>query len=436
MRLFHHDQRHSQAGASLPRVGAQAWDIGQYAECTVQKRHDGQVRCAVYFRGNLHLERIKRAVMLSLRTLPQLQGRYIPDDKLPYWQLHEAELSDLFSMVTTNCTDDEVMSFLSGRTDIFRGPQIRLKLVRGQARDTLCIILNRMICDEAGMKEYLYLLGHIYSDLHAASFQAPQPEKLYMNRLLRALPPIARLKAAFHQQPILDIPPVKQAFPLSGVAEVPFIVTNTLPVSRYQALARFAVYRHMGVDEVLLTAYIRAVYAMLGERPKGPFPVACQTDLRRFLPWGAGRAVCSLSLPRLFVSPAKLPSDFNQTLMLVHNRLSRLHTLSAVIENAKALGYFPFSAKRTQEHLTSVHLPHYLFNHIGKIDGSRLVFGNVDVNDAYITGPVYNQPNIALNTTVYEDSLTLSCNLTGTRDDWATCKYFLALLIRELPAEA
>ncbi|ADU26938.1 hypothetical protein [Ethanoligenens harbinense] len=435
MRQFHHNQRHFQQSASLPRISAQAWDIEQYAECAVQKRHDGQVRCAVYFRGNLKLERLKRAVLLSLHALPQLQGRYIPDDNLPYWQIHDSDISDLFSMVTTNCTDDEVMSFLSDRTDGFRGPQIRFKLVRGQARDTLCIILNRMICDEAGMKEYLYLLGHIYSDLHAASFQAPQPEKLYMQRVLRALPPIARLKAAFRRQPVLNIPAVKQSFPLSGVAEVPFIVTNTLPVSRYQALARFAVYRHVGVDEVLLTAYIRAVYAMLRERPGGPFPVVCQTDLRRFLPWGTGRAACSLSLPLLFVSPAKLPSDFHQTLMLVHNRLSMLHTLSAVIENAKALGYFPFSAKHAQEHLASVSLPHYLFNHIGKIDGSRLVFGDVDINDAYITGPIYNQPNIALHTTVYEDSLTLSCNLTGTRDDWATCKYFLALLIRELPTE-
>lgn len=435
MRLLHHNLGQSTNKIRQPHLYAQPWDIAQYAQYAVQKRHDGQVRCAVFFRGSLNLERIKRAILRSLDVLPQLHSRYIPDDKQPYWQVHIANIDEIFSTVTTNCTDDEVVAFLPVCTDSFRGPQIRFKLVRGQARDTLCIVVNRMICDEAGLKEYLYLLSQIYTDLHSPTFQSPQPEKLYIQRVLHTLPLVARLKAQVHQQVPLEIPPVQAVFPLSGKGDVPFIVTHTLPVSRYQTLARYAVYRHVRIEEVLLTAYIRAIYAMLRDRSKGPFLIACQKDLRRFLSWGSDHVICGLSLPNLFVAPAKLPSDFNQTLTMVRERFSRLEKLSAVIENAKALGFFPFSSKRAQEHLLSAKLPHYLFNYIGKIDGSRLVFGEIDINDVYITGPICNQPDISLCATVYEDSLTFSCNLAGTRDDWATCKYFLALLVRELPAE-
>lgn len=417
------------------RVDAKPWDIFQYEEYAVQKVHDGQVRCAIYFRGNLNLERLKRAAAMSIHAIPQLDGRFIPNEKQPYWQLEKTDIGKLFTTVTTNCTDDEVTAFLPGKTDCFRGPQIRFKLVRGQARDTLCIIVSRLICDEAGLKEYLYLLGRIYSDLQASHFQPPKPESLYMQRVLHALPPFSRLKVLFRQQAVMDIPRPAQTFPLSGREEVPFIVTHTLPVSRYQAIARYALYHHVRIDEVLLTAYIRAVYAMLRERPDTPFPIACQTDLRRFLSWGNDHALCGLSLPILFVTPPRLPADFHQTMLLIHSRFAKLQSLAAVIENAKVLGLFPFSVKHTLEHRAAVALPSYRFSHIGKIEPARLQFGDVDVNDAYVTGPIYTQPHIGLCSTVYEDSLTFSCNLTGTRDDWATCKYFLALLVRELPAD-
>lgn len=435
MRLFRHKRTRSPHDSPLPRRSACPWDIMQYTQHAVQKKHDGQVRCAVFFRGSLKLERLKQAVHHSLDMIPELSGRYIPEDKLPYWQICPVAVEECFSTVTTNCTDDEVVAFLPCRTDPFRGPQIRVKLVRGQARDTLCIVANRMILDEAGLKEYLYLLGRIYSNLHSPNFQTLHLEKNAIRKVLHAMSPMTRWNMLYRQQPLIEIPDSGQTFPLTGKEEVPFIVTQTLPVSRYQAIARYAVFRHMQVEEVLLTAYIRAVYAMLRDKPKAPFPILCQTDLRRFLPWGINHTIYGLSLPTLFVSPAKLPRDFSETLTLVHSRLLQLRKSTAVIENAKALGCFPFSAKKMQENLFLPEWPHYLFNHIGMIDGSRLVFDNVDVNDAYITGPIYKQPNICLCSTVYEDSLTFSCNLIGTRNDWATCKYFLALLMRELPAD-
>lgn len=435
MRLFQNKQRHSSSNPALPRVEAKSWDIMQYAQHIVQKKHDGQIRCAVFFRGSLKLERLKQAVRYSLEVIPELGGRYIPDDKFPFWQIRHADMDELFGTVTTNCTDDEIVAFLPGRADPFRGPQIRFKLVCGQARDTLCIVANRMILDEAGLKEYLYLLSRIYSGLHSPNFQLPQPEKQQMQRVLRVMPPITRLKAQYRQQPPLEIPRIKQTFPFSGKEDVPFIVTHTLPVSRYQAVARYAVHRHMQVEEVLLTAYVRAVFAMLRDKPQDPFPIIVQTDLRRFLPWGLDHTAHGLSLPILFVSPAKLPRTFHETLTLIHARLLQLHKVAAVVENAKSLGCYPFSAKQMQEHMLLPELPYYSFNHIGKIDAARLEFGQVDINDAYITGPIYKQPNVCLCSTVYEDSMTFSCNLNGTRDDWATCKYFLALLVRELPAD-
>lgn len=307
MRLFLHNKDQ----ADFLHIDARPWDIMQYAQYAIQKRHDGQVRCAVFFKGNLDLNNLKRAVLLSMDLFPELCGRYILDDKLPYWRIPKAPvIEDVFSTVITNCMDDEAVSFLPERTDPLRGPQIRFRLVRGQARDTLCILVNRMAFDEAGLKEYLYLLGQIYTNVHSMNFSLPQLDKQSMRQFLHTMPLLPRLKAMYHRGPLLEIPPIDQIFPLSHKEEIPFIVTHTLPVSRYQTLARYAVHRHVKMEEVLLTGYIRAVYVMLSEKFGIPFPFLYQADLRRFLPWGEGRTARGFSLPILFVAPAQLPGNF------------------------------------------------------------------------------------------------------------------------------
>ena len=426
-------QRSLKTAASL-HLDAQPWDIFQYDEQAVRKVHDGQVRCAVYFRGSLDPERLKEAVKLSFGAIPQLCSRYVLGEKQPYWQPENVADGKLFTSVETNCTDDEVESFLAGRTDCLRGPQIRLRLVRGQARDTLCILVNRMVFDEGALREYLYLLAKIYTAPHSLAFHIPHPEKLFMRRVRHMLPPFARFRAAFRRNEPVRFGTPKKTFPFSGRAETPFLVTSALPVSRYKAIAHYAFSHRVKVEEVLLTAYARAIFAMLSERPGAPFSVACKADLRQFLAWGSDHALCSLALPVLLVLPPALPRTFYETLLLVHSRFSKIQGLAAVVENANLLGLYPFSIKKTMERHLSVSLPVCHFTYVGKLEPSRLQFADVEVNDAFITGPIYNQPQIGVCATVYEDSLTLSCNLRGTRDDWATCKYFMAMFVRELPS--
>ncbi|WP_242841913.1 hypothetical protein [Clostridium beijerinckii] len=42
---------------------------------------------------------------------------------------------------------------------------MNIKLIRGKENDTLCILMNHMLCDAAGFKEYLYMFSDIYLNI-------------------------------------------------------------------------------------------------------------------------------------------------------------------------------------------------------------------------------------------------------------------------------
>lgn len=64
-------------------------------------------------------------------------------------------------------TDAAAMAALAETIDPEAGPQIRLTLVRKTEKDILCVVVNHMICDGAGLKEYLYLLASLHNQLYA-----------------------------------------------------------------------------------------------------------------------------------------------------------------------------------------------------------------------------------------------------------------------------
>ena len=43
-----------------------------------------------------------------------------------------------------------------------------VRVVRSSGKDTLCIVMNHMVSDGAGLKEYLYVLGTLYTKLQTA----------------------------------------------------------------------------------------------------------------------------------------------------------------------------------------------------------------------------------------------------------------------------
>ena len=74
---------------------------------------------------------------------------------------------------TTN-VDQEIRRFLSIPIDPFEDPLAHMQVFRSE-RDTLCIRLNHLAGDGAGLKDYAYLLASIYTRLAHEPGYVPIP---------------------------------------------------------------------------------------------------------------------------------------------------------------------------------------------------------------------------------------------------------------------
>ena len=99
---------------------------------------------------------------MMLDIAPILSSKYVENVKEPYWE--EVDSSNFKDIITFVNTKSEFDAFITSRTNEAAGPQVKACLLSSN-KDSLCILMNHMICDAAGFKDYLYLLCSLYCNL-------------------------------------------------------------------------------------------------------------------------------------------------------------------------------------------------------------------------------------------------------------------------------
>ena len=144
------------------RYCAELWDQMQLF---FEKYNDHQLHGVILFEEQIDFECMKKAVFFTMKALPVLNSRFVEGFVRPYWEGIDTVIEDLVTFTDNSDAKEEIDAFLTSKTDEFKGPQLKVRIVRDSDKDTLCIVMNHMICDGAGFKEYLYLLGSIYTNL-------------------------------------------------------------------------------------------------------------------------------------------------------------------------------------------------------------------------------------------------------------------------------
>ena len=121
--------------------------------------NDHQLHAIIYFNDTLELELLRGAVLLSIDIVPILGSRFVLNKRCPYWEKIDINNNDIVTFVDSPDPEDDIRRFIISITDELVGPQLMIRLIRSSHKDTMCIIMNHMVCDGAGFKEYLYLLS-------------------------------------------------------------------------------------------------------------------------------------------------------------------------------------------------------------------------------------------------------------------------------------
>lgn len=418
------------------RYQAELWDQMQFF---FKEYNDHQIHGVIYFEDQLDRECLKKAVLLSMDRVPILKSRYVEGKMRPHWERIDAWNDEVATFEDSDDIEIEIMRFLVNKTNEFQGPQLMIKVVRGSTRDTLCIVMNHMVCDGGGFKEYLYLLSSIYTNLKMDPDYLPGYEtnrSRSLRQVYRRIHLADRLKILFTPNHMAKHSSGLH-FPLSGATDIsPFILTHKLSSNRFQVLKEYGRKFNVTINDILLAAYLRALYRVMDIPSGKSLALPCMIDLRRFLRDGKAVGICNLTSSIICDIGPDIGGSFAETVMKVKYDMDQkkrnfpgLNGLDLLRIIFKLLPYSKVKKLVRQKFIN----PFIAMSNIGIIDKTRLLFDHLPVRDAFITGSIKYPPYFQLALTGFNDSISFTISQYGSAKDRERIGNFFKVLDEELP---
>lgn len=395
-------------------------DIGNYA--AKYGMGNFQIQAILKFDSRLDFDKLLRAVRLSVDAEPVLGSRFIEHDP-PYWvRLNDIDKVEFCTIEETDNEEEAVHRFLESHLDMDHDPMVKVKLIRSGQHDILGIKLNHTCTDGAGSKEYIHLLSHIYSCIDGEN-------GVYKPKLsVRSRKDHYRIfKTLGVKHPESDFSMVESsrtvwAFPWKSGGRkniTPFVVCR-LPYGQLDILSKYGKERGATINDLILTAFYRAMFKM-SQPPYGiPMDIGVTVDLRRYLPGNRAGAIRNLSGGVVTRIPRLSGESFEGTLSRVVSVMNRKknrnpgHQSATGAEHAEklnfhqALALFKFMSKFSEISSQNCAFCAPGLSNMGIISKSLIKFGEHVVTDAYIIPPVVRAPGFMLVASSYNGILTLA----------------------------
>ncbi|MBS7526046.1 hypothetical protein KHM83_05115 [Fusibacter paucivorans] len=397
--------------------------------------NDHQLHSTIRFKGKVNVEILEKAVMMLLDTIPILSCAYRHDHGRDYWKkIKIVDKRDVLLIVHDQRTFDY---YCTSKLNALNAPQINMCLYAAE-HDTLGIIMNHMVSDAAGFKQCLYLLSQFYSNLMVSPHYRPN-YKIYGDRSLKGIMkriPLRRRLISLIFQNKESNRASRISFPLSDESDVfPFIITRELDTLKYRQIRAYCKANDVTVNDVFLAAYYRALIKKL-QVETAFFELPIMVDMRRYLGHHEFNALSNFSSTVIMNIPVDRAEGFDETVAKINremmhkkasdigvNGLVKLQLIFKMLGDRQGF-------KTVKNHLNN---PPICMTNVGAIDASKLIFKGVEIENAFVCGSIKYRPHFQVALSGFQETLTLSSNLYGSRTDYDRILNFLAVVEGELP---
>ena len=393
------------------RLRVEPFDLWHYFS---RRLFEPLVRLRVDLAGRLDAEALAAAVELSAATVPLVGCGFAGGDRRPRWVPRPGALHEVVRVVERTPPDD----VLAASVDVERGPQLTITLVRDGDRDTLCAVVNHMLCDAADFMRYLAGLNRLYGAIVAGRVPEPEPWRPRGSRAaLSGLGPVRRwhaLRSRFdaYDEGTAGAPGRPEFRHGDGPAH---LLTWEVPEETFTAARAAAKRRGATANDLLLAAFAHAWAVSTGtSRVTLPSTI----DVRPFLAPGREPGITNLSsnaLCSVDVAPGSsvlglLPQVTAQ--MAVHKRGDG--ALRSVMMWDLAVAALPY--RYLSSHFTRLlTFPAVTFTNMGVLAEPTVDFG-VPVRAAHLSTAVKPSPFFQLSVSTFRGAPTLSANIAGDDD--------------------
>ena len=409
------------------RIKAEAFDCLQYFYGMVQ---EPRIRCLLQFKSHLDIATLKKAVDLSLPAVPQISCIF--DERRHNWEKQGFTAEDIVHCIKLDPKNDRE-KWLLASLDPTCEPQLKLFLIREKDKDTLCCIINHMVCDGAGFKEYLYLLSDLYSKCKKNAEYATQsepPGKRNLNQILKNLSLKEKITLVFAKSEGDKLDP-SLLVPIQGNPKNPMLVLSCIEQEPFERVCSFAKSNGVTVNDLLLTAYVRILKKITGRQK---IIIPCPVDLRKYRKANQQCGICNLTGNYLCSVDIQPGETFADTLGKISAQIRHQKEENACLRGPMLYHMLfhlvPFFLTQSLFHRLSP-VPITSYTNLGILDEHKLRFLDLPIEEAFLSTTVKRTPCFQLSVSTYAGCCTLSCSLYGTTRD----KEFVSAFLHQVKTE-
>lgn len=406
---------------------ANGHDIYNY----VARYGSGNFHCQAIlkFDGELDFEKLTKAVRLTLDAEPVLGCRFVEGNP-PYWKrMENIDKIDFCSFEETDDLDAAIQTFLESPLDMDKDTKVKVRLIRSKSHDVLGIKANHACCDGAGLKEYTQLLSDIYTKISLCEDEfIPVPSERGRDDQDILLKSLGVTDPDALWIPGSDITIPTWSFPwMQGTSNITRIVTCRLSPDQLDSISSYAKSRKVTINDLIITAYCRAMLEM-GQPVYGvPMGINITVDLRRYLPDKRTKAIRNMSgSSNIWLSMVENEA-FGDTLARVAFMTNEMKKGYPGMQSAIGLERLEkISFKDTLAYYQATSMvgksmpdcPPFFGNrcvpalsNLGILSQQLIKFGDLTAFDYYIIPPVISAPGLLLVAGTYNGIMTLGAGI-------------------------
>lgn len=414
----------------LRKFKAEAFDIMQYFYGSVQ---EPLIHCLIEFSEHIDEMVLTKAVIISADINPLIRCYFDINHKYPFWKEKDFKGEDIVKVVECSSSEEEQkVRLLSSKIDVLNGPQIKIYIIRKQNSDTLCIIMNHMVCDGTGFKEYLYTISDLYNKCKK-NVEVPkrEPASRSTNQLFKNLKWSQRLGILCLKNE-LSKQKNEIKYCLEGDISNPHFITINITTEELEAIKAYAKPKGVTINDIIITAYARALYRETGNER---IIIPCPIDLRKYISEKQEHGICNLTSNYICDVYINKYSSFLDILNEVSRQIklqkSNKNCLKPVLMLELIFSLLSFNLMRKVFHKVFT-IPVTSFTNLGIIDKNQLDFNDITIEYMYLTGAVKQVPYFQIAVSTYNGVCTISSNLYGTENDKKNINCFLMEMKKEL----
>ena len=358
-----------------------------------------------------------QAVTRSMDTFPLIRCGFRESRIKPYWEEKDLTGKDIVTVREDSNVNEQIKRTMTLTTiDYYNGPQLKIIIVRSVESDTLCFIINHMICDGAGFTQYLKILGELYSaikkniSLPVAPFCPRDLKPLLTGKRLKEIIDILRTE----NEILASIDSEKQyGVTFDKHCDKPNMMTRSISAEQLAKLKCFGKTRNATLNDILMTLYARSLCKNMESESLILFTLM---NLRKLIPTDKHLGICNCSTICKCIVSVKTEDVFDGTLRQISEQMTYYKTGKIALKDV--IGWdilahvFPFIILK-RYCFKNVKPPIVTFSNVGILE-SR--FGDLAIKNAYITASVKRSPFFEIVLSTCQDRCTLTSNFYGDDD--------------------